>query len=75
MDDNQRDKKLELLKNQAKVLRQSFDTVQIFVGKNDEETGVTTMYWGDGNYYARYGQIRQWLLQEDEQARMEVRDR
>ena len=67
MTDEQRDKKMELLKNQCRVLLQSFDTVQIFCTKHEAGDDPQTFEYntGDGNFMARYGQIRAWLLHED----------
>lgn len=57
-------KRLELLANQCRVLMASFDTVQIFATK--AEGGKTEHFHsGDGNYFARYGQIKLWTLLEE----------
>lgn len=67
MNDEQRDKKLELIKNQCRVLLESFDTVQIFCskfeGKPDDNTSHYT--YGNGNWFARYGQIKEWTIYEE----------
>lgn len=65
--DDQKEKKLELIKNQVRVLMQSFDTVQIFCTKHEAGNDPETLEYqsGDGNFMARYGQVRAWLLYED----------
>ena len=67
MDDNQRDKKMELIKNQVRVLMNSFDTVQIFCTKHEggEDSQTFEYNSGDGNFMARYGQVRAWMIHED----------
>lgn len=54
------------VKSMCKELLPHVDTVQIFVTKHDgSEIGTTQMTWGEGNFFARYGQIDQWLKNED----------
>jgi hypothetical protein len=67
MDDATRERKLDLIKNQIKILMASFDTIQIFATKYDPTTGATSHFSsGDGNYFARYGQVCEWLVREDQ---------
>ena len=71
MDNEQRDKKWALLNNQVQFLKSNgFDTVQIFVSLYDdapmnEEKNIT--YWsvGEGNYLARYGHLKAWIIHEE----------
>ena len=67
MTPKQCDNKMKLLENQVKVLRQSFDTVQIFCTKHEEGDDPQTYEYqsGEGNFMARYGQVRAWILHED----------
>ncbi len=67
MTDDQRDKKMQLLKNQVEVLMRSFDTVQVFCTKHESGDDPQTFEYqtGNGNFMARYGQVRAWLLAED----------
>ena len=54
------------LENIVSKLRSKFDTVQIFCTKSDVKTGDTgTFINGSGNYYARYGQISKWVIEEE----------
>lgn len=66
MDDTQRDKKLEFLQNQVKFMRGHFDTVIVFASHHDDTSGDTS-YWveGSGNFCARYGQVREWMLKQE----------
>jgi hypothetical protein len=67
VDEAQRDKKLELIKNQARLLAQSFDSVQIFCTKFEPENEHNTAHYahGEGNWFTRFGQVRAWLLHEE----------
>jgi hypothetical protein len=48
------------------------DAVTVFVQKrNGPDTEGKTM--GRGNYWARVGQIKDWLLREEERAKLEVK--
>jgi hypothetical protein len=66
-EDKRADKKYALLENQARLMMQSFDTVQVFATKYEGEN--TRHYvFGSGNWYARYGQIRQWVNEVEGEA-------
>lgn len=66
MMDDQRDKKLDFIKNQAKLLRQSFDSVQIFCTKDEPvEEQTSSFSWGEGNWFTRYGQVKEWTKKEE----------
>lgn len=66
---------MALLERAANQLGEHFDTVQIFVTRHSpvEEGGTINADWGTGNWFARYGQIHDWLLRKDEQARLKAR--
>lgn len=54
------------IKDVCKELYPNFDSIQIFATKHDgNEYGTTQISWGLGNFYARYGQIVQWIKTED----------
>lgn len=55
-------------------LMEHFDTVQIFATRWDPQDCTTgSINRGNGNFYARIGQVREWVEREDEAARVEVR--
>ena len=54
--EDQESKDLTLLKNHAARLREHFDAVQIFVSRHEGKTGTINAQWGEGNWFARYGQ-------------------
>lgn len=66
-EDRQADKKYALLENQARLLMQSFETIQIFATKH-EGNNTRHYIFGSGNWCARYGQIRQWINEVEGEA-------
>ena len=51
-----------MVENQVSVLSEMFDTVQIFCSRYDSQSGETTVCCsGTGNFYARLGQIEEWI--------------
>lgn len=58
------------------VLREHFDTVQIFVSKQSEDDSQT---WdgstGAGNFLARKCQVMEWITRQEEMMREHVRHR
>lgn len=49
------------------ILSEHFETVQVFVTRYVPNTG-DTVSWdrGTGNWLARYGHVRMWLIRKDE---------
>jgi hypothetical protein len=76
MSGEQKDADLEMLAKHVEQLGEHFDTVQIFCSRHDagQEDGTVALNDGAGNWFARYGQIREWINKRDERARIEVRD-
>lgn len=57
------------------LLSEHFDTVQIFVTvyKGDDDSTTHTIARGNGNWYARYGQVASWVVRQDEGTRVDAR--
>jgi hypothetical protein len=47
-------------------LAEHFDTVQVFVTRHDSRTGTINVQRGSGNWFARSGQVREWLIKQDQ---------
>ena len=63
---NNRETELAIVKSHANQLAEHFESVQIFVTRHiGDEQGTVRINYGSGNAFARYGQVRQWLIQED----------
>lgn len=58
-------RKLKILDSHASQLAEHFDSVQIIVTDFCPQTGTGSMEVGRGNYYARYGSVREWMRDED----------
>lgn len=63
---------IERIESCLNQLREHFDTVQIFVTRQDQD-GTTTAATGVGNWMARYGQVRDWVDKEMEVSRVYAR--
>lgn len=71
-----RDEELAMLKAAAAKLGEHFDTVHIFTTRYDgREVGTVFVNSGIGNWFARYGQVRDWLLREEEATRTDQHER
>jgi hypothetical protein len=57
---------MKMLQDTADILRSQFDTVQIFATRHNRQTGETvSVVEGSGDYYARVGVTRIWLLRQE----------
>lgn len=64
-----------MLEQHAQKLVEHFDSVQIFCTRNSPDlNGTVHIGYGRGNYFARLGQIRAWLIKEDEGFRVDIRE-
>lgn len=67
MTPEQREKKMDLIMNQVKILQASFDSVQIFCTKDEPDQDATSHFsGGGGNWFARFGQVVDWLKETRE---------
>lgn len=64
MEDEKKDVDLEILKRAVNTVAEHFDTVQIFATRKEKE-GTVNCRWGVGDWYARYGHCRLWVLREE----------
>jgi hypothetical protein len=67
-----RDRDIEVLRRHAAQLMEHFETVQIFVTR-DKKKLTQAMNYGDGNFYARLAQAREFVVRQDEYVRQEAR--
>lgn len=66
------DEQRERIQRIVAQLQEHCDSVQVFATfRYDGETAGISV--GSGNWYARLGQIKDWLLRLDEQAKCETR--
>lgn len=57
----------EILTKALNQLIEHYDTVQIFAtaSANDKEGGALGFALGKGSWFARYGQIRSWVVSQE----------
>ena len=64
---------VERVRPHVEALAAKFDSVQVFVTRHDPTTGGTiAVNLGEGNQYARRGQVREWMLMDEAAAEMDV---
>lgn len=68
---NQEERDMYLVKAASAGLCEHFDSVQIFATKRVNESTISAV-WGDGNYWARIGVVKDWVLKEDQRSRIEA---
>jgi len=67
---NESDDLVKMLDRHCNELAEHFECVHIFVNRNEGDIDKTrSVNRGAGNWHARYGQIREWLIYEDERIR------
>ena len=71
-----RDPNLDRVKMACAQLAEHFDSVQIFVTQHDpaHDQRIESGEWGCGNFMARYGQVRSWLIHQDEITKIRARN-
>ena len=69
------DSDMKLLHQAADQLIEHFDSVQIFASRHDmaNDDGTLDCTAGRGNWLARRGQVREWMLKQDEASRADAR--
>jgi hypothetical protein len=70
-ENDEEDKDMRILRNECARLSEHFETVQIFVTRNQDD-GTVNAQFGTGNWYSRYGQIKLWLLREERRTEMNL---
>jgi len=61
----------KIIQQAVDQLREHFDSVTILVTK-DEVDRTTNAVGGGGDFFARYGMIKHWLMREEEKTKREV---
>lgn len=75
MTDREADQKR--LSDAVNTLTEHFDSVQIICTRYDPATegGTVTVDEGGGNWFARVGSVKRWLVWQDERERIDCRKR
>jgi len=63
------------IQDAVKVLSEHFDSVMIFATQSTD-TSNGTRHWihGAGNFFTRYGLVKNWVIGEEEKTRQDIRD-
>lgn len=66
---------VKLVRKHTEELGEYFDSVQIFCTRHEsgEKHGTVRLSLGNGNWFARYGQVIEWVKREEEQSRITAR--
>ena len=66
---------LDMVRATAEKLGEHFDTVLILTTRHEagQEDGTVNVNYGVGNWFARYGQAKEWVLKCDERTKAFVR--
>lgn len=72
---NSEDQDMDIIKKACQELGEHFDSVQIFVTRHEagECNGTICINYGSGNSMARYGQVKDWTVKQDEFTRITAR--
>lgn len=65
-----------LLQNAIEMLLEHFENVHVFANRYDanDDGNTLSIDRGQGNYHARYGLVKHWLISQEEHVRLEARD-
>lgn len=71
----QSDHDLKMVREAAERLGEHFDSVQILTTRHEPgtEDGTVNVNYGVGNWFTRYGQVREWLIKCEERTKAFVR--
>lgn len=69
------DQDMERVQNAINQLSEHFDAVQIFASRHEAEIedGTISLNLGSGNWFARYGQVRNWIIKQEERDKEVIR--
>lgn len=66
IDPDEAEEAVKILDRHVNQLMEHFESVQIFVSKHRPNKDSTLVVQrGDGNWFARYGQVRAWMVREE----------
>lgn len=62
---------VNMVKRHVEELGEHFDSVQIFATRHEQGSldGTVSIHIGTGNWFARYGQVTEWCIKQDEWTR------
>jgi hypothetical protein len=68
------DELVAIVRSHVARLAEHFDTCQVFVTRHaSDEAGTHTFQLGGGNWCARFGQVREWVVKEEARFALDAR--
>ncbi len=66
------DEDVKRVEQHANALAEHFDSVQIFVTRHEagRKEGTVNVNLGAGNWFTRFGQVKEWILRVEEDTRL-----
>ena len=66
---------MKLVEKAVQELGEHYETVMVFCTRHEsgQENGTVRVIKGSGNWFARYGVVREWLIREEETSRSVAR--
>ena len=76
MSEEPEDPDMKIVEDHCSKLAEHFDSDQVFVTRHEagEKDGTININWGNGNWFARYGQVLEWCVRRNEDTRCERRN-
>lgn len=73
MSDSEQD--MKRVEEAVRILEEHFDTIQVFATRHEagEKDGTVNINLGSGNWFARYGQVKEWCVRVEEDTRISRR--
>jgi uncharacterized Zn finger protein len=70
-----RETDLAIVDKAIQLLGEHFDSVQVFTSRYEPtlEDGTVSVRKGNGDWYSRFGQVKEWVIKEEERMRQQVR--
>jgi hypothetical protein len=71
-----KDEDMKRVDDAIQTLGDFFDSVQIFATRHEpgEHDGTIAINKGAGNWFARYGQVKEWVVKTEEYSRIDAKD-
>lgn len=66
-------KQFKILTENCNRLMEHFDSVHIFASAEHVD-GSISVHIGKGNWYTRFGQIKEWIIREEQRCRNDLED-
>lgn len=75
-EDERAESDMRIVRSHVTQLAEHFDTIQVFCTRHMETElgGTIVLHLGSGNWFARYGGVREWVIKQEESMRITERN-